>query len=745
MAGADGHDLPGRRARGDEPPPLSRLGRAALTYARKGYRIFPLEPCGKTPRTQHGCKDATTDTAQVEAWWRAIPDANIGLATGQGILVIDVDGPEGEASLGLLEDLHGPLPRTPAQTTGKGRHFLLSVDPAIEVRNTAGKLGEKIDTRGDGGYVVVAPSVHPSGAEYKWDPLTKPSVVPAAPAPDWVLDAIRAPKISEIASVAQLDPGSFETHEKYIAAALSNEFELVSRAGSGTRNHALNKAAFSLGTLVGAGAVGEAEVRRLLETAANNCGLTRDDGPLQVAKTIQSGLSAGMAQPRQMPERRKPAPASAPGPRRELKVVGGSEAPREDEPERAYTPRESVWINGRVPEDFVLTSEGLPAKRSLHNVHLHLVHEVALAGLFAEDSRTRAIWVTRETPWAGGETPRELCDTDVTGLAMLLEQRRLSPSVENCGRAIAFVAAQNRIDPVRQRLEALEWDGIERLGHWAHDYLGADDSSFVRQAGAKWLIGAVARILRPGCKMDTMLVLEGPQGARKSSALAALASAISGGFTDRLSKLDSKDAAIELQGNIIVEMAELDAFRHAAVSTIKAFLSRQSDKIRLPFAKTMTELQRSCVFAGTVNPGGAGWLHDETGGRRFWPIKVGEIDIKALTEAAPQLWAEALARYRDGEEWWITDAVVMAEAQAAQAERIEEDVWAPLIDDYVAGLSQVQVIDVLKHACDVPKDRMGQREKNRVTNHLQRRGWTRHHGWIGGKTVKVYLAPTREP
>jgi len=735
MAGADGH-----------MPPLSRLGRAALTYAQKGYRVFPLEPQGKTPRTAHGCKDATTDTTQVEGWWRAMPDANIGMATGQGILVIDVDGPEGEASLDQLVDLYGPLPRTPTQTTGKGRHFLFSVDPSVEVRNTAGKLGNRIDTRGDGGYVVVAPSVHPTGALYQWDPETKPSLVPAAPAPEWLLAAIRPQKISEIASVEQMDPGSFDSHEKYIAAALTNEFELVSRAGSGTRNHSLNKAAFSLGTLVGAGAVGEAEVRRLLETAASNCGLTREDGPHAVARTIQSGLAAGMAQPRALPERRKPAPGSpkpAPG-SRQLKVVGGSEAP-DPRDERVYTPRESVWVGGNVPEDFILTTEGLPAKRSLHNVHLHLVHEVALAGLFAEDSRTRAIWVTRETPWAGGPTPRELSDTDVTGLAMLLEQRRLSPSLENCGRAIAYVAAQNRIDPVRQRLEALEWDRVARLDHWAVDHLGASDTSFVRQASAKWLIGAVARIIRPGCKMDTMLVLEGPQGARKSSALAALASAIDGGFTDRLSKLDSKDAAIELQGNIIVEMAELDAFRHAAVSTIKAFLSRQADKIRLPFAKTMTELQRSCVFAGTVNPGGAGWLHDETGGRRFWPIAVGEIDIKALTAAAPQLWAEALSRYRDGEEWWITDAVVLAEAQAAQAERIEEDVWAPLIDAYVAHLSQVQVIDVLREACDVPKERMGQREKNRITAHLQRRGWRRHHGWIAGKTAKVYLAPSRAP
>lgn len=730
MAGADGM-----------APRLSRLGRAAVTYAQKGYRVFPLEPQGKTPRTAHGCKDATTDEAQVRAWWEALPEANIGMATGWGFLVLDVDGPEGEASLAELEDLHGPLPRTPVQTTGKGRHFLFSVDPSIEVRNTASKLGSKIDTRGDGGYVVVAPSIHPSGAMYQWDPLTKPSLVPAAPAPEWVIDAIRAPKISEIASVDQMDPGSFESHEKYVAAALTNEFELVSRAGNGTRNHALNKAAFSLGTLVGAGAVGEPEVRRILETAANNCGLTRDDGPQKVAKTITSGLTAGMAQPRKLPERRSQQAEQLP--RRELRVVGGSEAP-EPEVERARTPRESVWVNGHMPEDFVLTTEGLPAKKSLHNVHLHLKHEVALAGLFAEDARTRAVWVTRETPWLGEQTPRELADTDVTGLAMLMEQRRLSPSIENTGRAIAFVAAQNRIDPVRERLEDLEWDGIERLDHWCCDHLGTEDTSFAREAGAKWMIGAVARILRPGCKMDTMLVLEGPQGARKSSAFAALAGAIEGGFTDRLSKLDSKDAAMELQGNIIVEMAELDAFRHAAVSTIKAFLSRQADKIRLPFAKTLTELQRSCVFAGTVNPGGAGWLHDETGGRRFWPIRVGDIDIDSLTEAAPQLWAEAHARYRDGEEWWITDAVVLAQAQAEQAERIEEDVWAPLIDEYVAHLSRVQIIDILKHACDVPKDRMGQREKQRVAAHLRRRGWTQNVEWLNGRAARIYLAPQRE-
>lgn len=403
--------------------------------------------------------------------------------------------------------------------------------------------------------------------------------------------------------------------------------------------------------------------------------------------------------------------------------------------------RESVWLTNE-PEDWVLTKDGGKAGSSLHNMLLHLRHERSLNGLFALDERTRYIVLTRPAPWGGDDTPgRILTDDDITGLVCLLETRTLRPKSSDAFRAIHFSARENMVNPVKDRLDSFVWDQTPRLDHWVCDFLGAEDTSFNRQAGAKWLISAVARILRPGCKVDTMLVLEGPQGARKSSALAALAYALGEHtFTDRLSKLDNKDSAIELQGNVIVEIAELDAFRNSAVSLIKAFLSRQVDKIRMPHDKTVSELPRGCVFAGTVNPGGAGWMHDVTGGRRFWPIPVTEVDLAGLTNDAPQLWAEARDRYLAGEEWWITDAIVLAEANRAAMERTEDDVWAPDIDEYIAGRNLVRTVDVLEKLGITDRAKRTGREAKRVGDHLVKRGYRRHQSYrLNGKVVSCYI------
>jgi predicted P-loop ATPase len=743
-----GSDTPPKRQK-----PLPPLARAAAQYAAKGYRVFPLEPRGKTPRTEHGVKDATTDAEQVAKWWRAIPDANIGIATGNGLLVLDIDGALGAETLARLIAEHGPLPLTPTQKTGKGRHYLFKVEG--EVRNTSGRLGalldangkripSGIDTRGDGGYIVGGPSIHPSGEPYAWDEDARPSRVDLAPCPQWILDKL-APKISERAAVQQPAPTDADpaTLSKYAASALDAEFDKVSSAGKGTRNATLNTAAFSLGQLVGAGLLSEALVTSTLQTAAQNCGYLAEEGPQHVDRIIASGLAAGMAKPRLVELKARPKRTATGG---DTPATGPTEATVHSLADaRRANPawRESVWATAE-PEDWVLTKDGAKSGGSLHNALLHLRHEKALAGLFALDERSRHIVLTREAPWGGQTTPhRLLTDADITGLVCLLETRTLRPKFNDAKRAIQFAASENLTNPVRDRLTSFVWDRTERLDHWVCDYLGAADTSFARQAGAKWLISAVARILRPGCKVDTMLVLEGPQGARKSSALATLAHALGENtFTDRLSKLDNKDSAIELQGNVIVEIAELDAFRNSAVSLIKAFLSRQVDKLRLPWDATITELARSCVFAGTVNPGGAGWMHDVTGGRRFWPIEVGAngsgIDIDGLREIAPQLWAEALVRFEAGDEWWLTDAAVIAEANRAAMERTDEDVWAPYIDRLIGTKDRITIAEILE-ALGMEKAKQGDRDYKRVAGHLYRRGFVRTRVRGEGGQVRVYM------
>jgi putative DNA primase/helicase len=235
------------------------------------------------------------------------------------------------------------------------------------------------------------------------------------------------------------------------------------------------------------------------------------------------------------------------------------------------------------------------------------------------------------------------------------------------------------VHPVRDYLGALAWDGVARIETWACRYLGAEDTAFNRNVGALWLISAVARIFRPGVKAD-MLVLEGPQGARKSTALKILAG--ENWFTDELPDLGSKDAAMHMQGVWIIEIAELDAIGKAEVSRIKAFLTRTTDRFRPPYGRYTIEVPRQCVFAGTVNPDT--YLRDETGNnRRFWPVRCVTIDIDALARDRDQLWAEAVARFRADAIWWLDTPEVVAAASAEQDKRYQADVWGDLIDHWI--------------------------------------------------------------
>lgn len=268
---------------------MSRLGEAALAYAAKGKPVFPIKPGGKTPLTPNGFKDATTDPEKVAWWWSGVrwPDANIGMPTGaaSGFLVLDVDGAPGYESLAKLEAEHGQALDTLESGTPSGGAHLWFVDPG-GIGNSAGKLGPGLDVRGDGGYVLVPPSVRPEG-RYEWceDPA------PAMEVPAWLLALLRPPA----RPVRPVPVPSFgHQRDRYWQAALRGELHDLAVTPEGQRNNRLNAAAFAMGQLVaGAGAPVE-PIRTALELAGQALGLPA----AEVAKTVASGLVAGEQQPR---------------------------------------------------------------------------------------------------------------------------------------------------------------------------------------------------------------------------------------------------------------------------------------------------------------------------------------------------------------------------------------------------------------------------------------------------------------
>lgn len=374
---------------------------------------------------------------------------------------------------------------------------------------------------------------------------------------------------------------------------------------------------------------------------------------------------------------------------------------------------------------------------SAQNMALILQYERRFSGIFAWNDFANEVYLMRRPPWdISGRTsywrPRKIKDTDAVSCAGWLEYTGMSPKLNDVGKIIMRVAEHNKYNPVIDSLNALKWDGHPRISGngydimpWLAEYMGAENTEINKLFGEKWLIGAVARAMDPGCKMDTMLVLEGAQGLKKSTALRVLADGLVPGiFTDEMSDPNSKDAGLQMQGAWIVEISELDAFRRAEVTQIKSWLGRQTDRFRRPYGKIVEEFPRSCVFAGTVNPlGNSGYLKDPTGARRFWPVMVKGIDIQHLQADAPQIWAEAVTKYKAGVQWWMTKDQE-ALAVDAQADRYEDDPYAELIDECVSGFNRVRLQTIMAFL-DIPKERRNTLVSRRITSHLVMTGWRR--------------------
>lgn len=267
----------------------SRLHGAARAYADHGWHVFPCRPGEKVPATAHGVHEATTDLAQIDAWWTADPDRNVGIATGatSGIYVLDIDGMDGyEAFADLAAEHDACLPAALWQATPSGGIHGVMRHPGGHLPNTAGRLAANVDTRGDGGYVLAAPSVHPNGGRYRWLAKTVPPMVPG-----WLLRLLR--KMPRERTHTPVDTSEAST-ERYVQAAVTAELDAVRNAMEGNRNHRLNEAAFSLGTLVGAGQVADQWVREQLIRAGQDAGLPY----LEAKATVKSGIEAGAANPR---------------------------------------------------------------------------------------------------------------------------------------------------------------------------------------------------------------------------------------------------------------------------------------------------------------------------------------------------------------------------------------------------------------------------------------------------------------
>lgn len=361
----------------------------------------------------------------------------------------------------------------------------------------------------------------------------------------------------------------------------------------------------------------------------------------------------------------------------------------------------------------------------------------AISQLFGFDEFRSAKMLERpvpklgETNWLPDDdfVPRPVCDNDVNQLQEYLQ----SVGLPRLGKDTTYQAVEIRADerkyhPVRDYIESIPWDRTPRLKGWLHTYLGCENSLYHSHIGTMFLIAMVARIFNPGCKADYMLVLEGPQGAGKSTVCSIL-----GGewFSDNMPDITSgKDASLHLSGKWLIEIAEMSAISKAEDAALKAFITRNIERYRPPYGRIEVDLPRQCVFIGTTNK--ATYLRDETGGRRYWPVKVGTINPSALERDRDQLFAEAVHHYASGMRWWPSAEFEREHIKPEQEKRFDADAWEEPIRHWLIGVPRATVQGVAAGALEMPTARLARADQNRIMACMERCGWERGTRGSGG-------------
>lgn len=641
----------------DEPTPLQR---AAADYIARGLAVIPLRRGQKVPATPHGINDWSDNPDQVPIWWGMEPWANVGIVTGQpsgGVFAIDLDVHDpvhsGIETLRDWESVHGELPETWEQVTGSGGRQLF-YRASRRVRNSAnGELG--VDVRGDGGFVVAPPSIHPSGEPYEWS--ASPDDCEIADADDLVWEFLDYVRPSSTAGEGGGSKPPFELPGEITA----NRNDTLFRYASSLREKGLD----------------EASIRVLVMDA--NERLCKPPLPVaEIDRTIMRTVSR-----------------YEPG--NELRRDAQGDAGGDGELEKA---------------------ERLKNVTSLEVCRMMLADPDISAGVKYDVIDGRP-WKVAPLPWSRDPEPRPITDGDVSSMYGLMEYGRGIRSLAQFRTAFEQFQMMpgQRFNPIEDVMAELpsvecEWggdlrppatcavDGEQRetfSGRLFNLLLEAELTDYTTEVELLMLRQLVARALHPGCKADSMVVLAGAQGIGKSTFARELALA-DRFFLDGMSKFDEEHKR-RLIGKLVVEVSELEAFNHSDMSSIKQAITAQRDNIRMPYREYAADYPRTCVFIGTTNDGT--FLTDTTGNRRFLPVSCGQAACEpsewlfdgTARMMVRQAVAETVALHDQvGAEAFLNTLVlprrVMAQALEKQEEFTQEDSVYVAVSSWLESLPE---------------------------------------------------------
>lgn len=636
---------------------------AALKYAEKyGWAVFPIDPQTKKPLTPHGCKDAKKTRGPIASWWKKWPNAGIGVATGSisGIIVVDEDidrdkGIDGSYEMRIWERDNGALPDTAQAISGRGgvhRYFKYS---GTDIKNRAGVL-DGVDVRGEGGYIIAPPSLHPNGTEYQWE--DDPDEVPLAEVDETIRKFLRT--------------GTVKKEQ-------GETFEVPSTIPMGKRNETLFKLACSMQAQGFPDAAIKAALAEVNETA---CASPVDDD--EIDTIIKSALQYEKGQ---------------------LSVVKDSGLTWRE-------PRIAMVID----KDGNITDK--PAQ-TIANAEEAIRYDKELFGRLAYNDMTYSPYVFGNLPWKQSRGWREWENVDDSQLRSYIEQKYHLKSPEKVMDALQNVTSQRVINPIKTFLESAhaQWDGNKHIENLLHDIMGAEKNPYTTEVMRLFMLGAISRIYQPGCKYDYVPILIGAQGIGKSTFLRMLA-VDERFFSDSLGALEGDKAKESLRGAWIVELSELLAMKRTKdVEATKSFITSREDIYRAPYQRRTERRPRRCVFAGTTNS--ADFLTDRTGNRRFLPIECGKhtpsVDMfkdgMIAKSEILQAWGEAMDTYlREGKNIkLILPKSLQKEAARAQESYLEEDPWIGIVQEWLDKTEHNRVCammlwrEALRHTYDEPK------------------------------------------
>tara|TARA_R100001082_G_scaffold54472_1_gene29816 strand:- start:7614 stop:8933 length:1320 start_codon:yes stop_codon:yes gene_type:complete len=375
--------------------------------------------------------------------------------------------------------------------------------------------------------------------------------------------------------------------------------------------------------------------------------------------------------------------------------------------------------------DGYLTKNGdLVVRPTRRNIHLILTHDTRVKGKIWED-QFKGVMMRGD---------KEYKDTDDTKIQMWIDSvYGMRVSTTAVAEVARLVGEENGVNPLVDWLNGLQWDGVKRLDYWLVKGVGADDVSLNRDMGRRWMISAVARAIKPGCKADCCLILFGPQGARKSTTFRVLAG--DEYFCDTPMDIGSPNAYSQIRRAWIYEIAELDSIRKRANSRTKAFLSAGFDNYRPAYGRHSVTIKRHCVFCGTTNE--ESFISDNTGSRRFWPVKIGKVDLDWVSSNRDQLWAEAVNAFNNNEPWWL-DNKNEIDLKSVSEDFREVDPWQPILEKWLLGRRDLMVSEILADGLGLDSNQMTKFAQMRVSDVLRNLGWKRRRTTMMGKRAYVW-------